>query len=134
MVTIGDRAQRLSSVGQQADCVMSLYEKIDLMLKGRDGSAGKTATSVLQPTGGPTTSVLRDHAEASRVTAYARLLQIESQPAVCSAASRLAGIDSAPSVVHRRSVSAPTHSSGLHQVSMYSQLFSTTSAVDSTSG
>ena len=113
---------------------MSLYEQIDLILKGSAGSAGKTETSVLRPTGDPTTSVLRAVAEALRVTAYDRLLQMESRPAVCSAASRLAGTDGAPNVVHKRSVSAPTHSSGWHQGSLYSQLLSAASTVDSTAG
>ena len=49
--------------------VMSLYEQIDLILKGSAGSSGATATSVLQPTGGPTTSVLRAAADSSHITA-----------------------------------------------------------------
>ena len=58
---------------------MSLYEQVDSMLKGGAGSAGKFATNVLHPTGGPTTSVLR------AATAYDKLLQMESQRSVlCS--------------------------------------------------
>ena len=101
------------------------------MLKVGAGSASKFATSVLQPTGGPTTSVLR------AATAYDKLLQMESQPAVCSAAFRLAVAEGAPSVVHGGSVSSPTRSSGGRQASLYSQLFSPASAastVDSTAG
>ena len=59
---------------------------------------------------------------------------MESQPARCSASSRQAVTAGAPNVVHKLSVAAPTHSSGLQQGSLYSQLFSTTSTVDSTAG
>ena len=113
---------------------MSLYEQIDLMLKGSAGSAGTTATSVLQPTGGPATSVLQAAAGTSQVTAYDRLLQMESQPALYSASSRQAVTAGALNVVHKRSVAALVHSSGSHHGSLYSQLFSTTSTVDSTAG